>query len=58
MGEVINLNKIRKARAQAAAKAQASRNRAAFGRTKAETSKTLAEKLQADKRLDGHERED
>ena len=46
-GDVINLNKARKARDKAADKAKAAENRAGFGRTKGEKAKTviLAEKL-------------
>ena len=46
-GDVINLNKARKARAKAAQKAKAAENRAGFGRTKGEKAHgiTLAEKL-------------
>lgn len=53
MADVINLRAARKAKARAAATAQAERNRAAFGRTKAEkrTAKLEAEALQ--KALDG-----
>ena len=46
-GDVINLNRARKARAKAAGKAKAAENRVAFGRTKGE--KALATSL-ADKR--------
>jgi adenylosuccinate lyase len=46
-GDVINLNKARKARAKAAEKAKAEQNRAGFGRTKGQKAIgiTLAEKL-------------
>lgn len=36
MGDVVNLNKLRKAKARVEAKVQAEANRARFGRTKAE----------------------
>lgn len=58
MGEVVNLNKARKARDKAAAKDQARENRTRFGRSKGQ--KTL-ERLEADKAersLDGARRED
>jgi hypothetical protein len=58
MGEVVNLNKARKARAQAKARTLATQNRAKFGRAKADKAKAEAEKRQADQRLDAHERED
>jgi hypothetical protein len=41
-GDVINLNKARKARDKAAGKSKAAENRAAFGRTKGEKAKTLS----------------
>jgi len=45
-GEIINLNKARKARDKAAKDAKAAENRAGFGRTKGEKAKamTLAQK--------------
>ena len=57
MGEVINLNKVRKAREKAAAAANASSNRAKQGRTKADRAieKVLAEK--AENTLTAHKRE-
>ena len=58
MADVVNLNKARKARAQAAAKAHAAENRAKFGRSKADKATAGAQKRLADRRLDGHERED
>jgi hypothetical protein len=57
MVEPINLNKARKARDKARDKAEASANRARFGRTKAEKA---AEKLNTDaaaRKLDGARRE-
>lgn len=44
MAELINLNKARKVRSRAGAKAQAAQNRIRFGQSKAET---LAAKLEA-----------
>jgi hypothetical protein len=52
MTEPINLNRARKARAQAADKAQAAENRVRFGRTK--TEKTAA-KLEAERARRAHE---
>ncbi|MDZ4053185.1 MAG: DUF4169 family protein [Phenylobacterium sp.] len=46
MGEIVNLNKVRKARAKAAASDQAKVNRASHGRTKGQT---LAEQLEAER---------
>jgi hypothetical protein len=53
MSEIINLNKARKARAKAAGKAQAARNRVAFGRPKAETALEKARREKAARALDG-----
>jgi hypothetical protein len=52
MTEPINLNKVRKARAQADAKTQAAENRVGFGRSKAE--KTVS-KLEAERARRAHE---
>ncbi|CAN7298182.1 DUF4169 family protein [Phenylobacterium sp. LjRoot225] len=52
MTEPINLNRARKARAQAAEKAQAAENRVRFGRTK--TEKTVS-KLEAERARRAHE---
>jgi len=57
MSNVVNLNKVRKAREQALAREQARENRAKFGRTKAEKTRTEAEKEQADRTLDGAKRD-
>jgi len=53
MGEIVNLNRARKMRAKADDKAQASANRVAHGRTKAEKSLTVLERQRAAKLLDG-----
>ena len=58
MADVVNLNKVRKAKAQAVRAAQAAQNRIRFGRTKATKVQSEAERRLGDKRLDGHERED
>jgi hypothetical protein len=58
MAEVVNLNKARKARARAATKAQSVENRAKFGRSKTDKAAAEAETRLADRRLDGHARED
>jgi hypothetical protein len=57
MGEVINLNKIRKAREKAAAQAQATENRTKHGRTKADRKLDDAQSEKARKALDAHKRE-
>ena len=58
MGEVVNLRRIRKAKARAADAAQAAANRAAHGRTKAEQEIGAAEAARRDALLDGAKRED
>jgi hypothetical protein len=55
MGDIINLNKFRKARNKAKADAQATENRQRFGRTKASRTQTRAEAEQAKRDLDGKE---
>jgi F0F1-type ATP synthase membrane subunit b/b' len=54
---VVNLNKARKARAKAEARAAAAENRLRHGRTKAERIVDDAAKAAASDRLDGHKRE-
>ena len=58
MGEVVNLNRVRKDRARTEAKAAAKANRAAHGRPKAERTKADKERSAAERRLDGAKRED
>jgi len=58
MGEVVNLKSARKAKARAATEAKAQANRIAFGRTKAEKQTSKAEREAADRKLDGHKRND
>lgn len=58
MGDVVNLNRVRKDRAKAAARATAAANRAAHGRTKAERAQTEAESARTARLLDGAKRED
>lgn len=58
MGEIVNLNRARKARDRAAAKTDAANNRAAHGRTKLEKTHAEAEKARLDALLDGAKRED
>ncbi|WEK59316.1 MAG: DUF4169 family protein [Candidatus Brevundimonas phytovorans] len=54
MGEIVNLNKARKARDKAEAKRAADGNRLAFGRTKVERLTTQTERDRDAARLDGH----
>jgi hypothetical protein len=58
MAELINFNKARKARDKAAAKAQATENRAKHGRTKSDKAVTQLEAERARRELDGMKRED
>ena len=53
MGEVINLNRFRKARAKADAAKQAEENRASFGRTKEEKLQETRERDRTDQDFDG-----
>jgi len=58
MGEVVNLNRVRKERAKAEARVTASANRASHGRTKAERSRAETERERAARLLDGSKLED
>ncbi|MDR3469247.1 MAG: DUF4169 family protein [Xanthobacteraceae bacterium] len=60
MGEVVNLNRVRKRVAREQAGATASANRAKFGRTKEERASEESLNRQSEKVLDQHriERED
>ena len=54
MGEIVNLNKARKARDKAEAKRAADANRLTFGRTKTERQATQKERDRETAKLDGH----
>ncbi|MCV0413551.1 MAG: DUF4169 family protein [Brevundimonas sp.] len=58
MGEIVNLNRARKARDKAEDKARAAANRAAHGRTAAEKKTARTERERAERHIDGHKRED
>lgn len=58
MGEIVNLRRARKQKARATAEADANANRIQHGRSKAEKKMTQAEKEAADRKLDGHRRND
>jgi hypothetical protein len=58
MGEVVNLNRVRKDREKAEAKATAKANRAAHGRSKADRTRAEAERTRAARLLDGSKLED
>lgn len=57
MTDVVNLNRLRKAKAKADREATAAQNRVAFGRTKGEKRKVAAEKTIAEKLIDAHKRD-
>ena len=58
MAEPINLNKARKERSKAEAKAKAAQNRVKFGRTKPQTLASQLEAERARRGLDQKKRED
>jgi hypothetical protein len=58
LSEVVNLNKARKVRARAEAKATAARNRARFGRAGADRALEAARREKAEQTLDGAKLED
>lgn len=58
MGEVVNLNRVRKDRAKAEAKTVAVANRATHGRSRAEKTKAEKERARAERLLDGSKLED
>jgi hypothetical protein len=57
MGEIVNLRRVRKARARDQAEAQAAANRAAFGRTLADKQAGQAEIDRRARELDGARRD-
>jgi hypothetical protein len=57
MGDIVNLNKARKARAKAAAKAEATANRSLFGIRKSEKDRARTERENAARQLDQSRRE-
>ena len=58
MGEVVNLNRVRKQRAKAEKTAAASVNRAVHGAPKSERTRAEKERARADRLLDGSKLED
>lgn len=56
-GEIVNLNRARKARARAEDAARAAENRALFGRTKAEKIRDSDKAERLKSHLDGHRRD-
>ena len=58
MGEIVNLNRYRKAQARAERERQAEENRVRFGRPKAETQARRLEEERDRRDLDGKKRDD
>jgi hypothetical protein len=58
MTDIVNLKRARKAKERAEAEAKAQANRIAHGRTKTEKKLTKAEQEAAQRKLDGHKRND
>ncbi|MEQ1709051.1 MAG: DUF4169 family protein [Terricaulis sp.] len=54
MSDIVNLRRLRKIKARAAAEAEAAINRAAHGRSKTEKKLSKAEQEIAARKLDGH----
>ena len=54
MGEIVNLNRVRKARAKAEAARQAERNRVASGRSKADKRADRTTRAAEERRLAGN----
>ena len=55
MSDIVNLNRFRKKKARADKDAQATENRAKFGRTKAEKARDIADGAGHEKQLDDHQ---
>ena len=58
MAEIVNLRKARKAKARADKEAQAAANRVKFGRSTAEKRQVEAERTAAERKLEGHRRDE
>lgn len=58
MGEIVNLNRVRKDRAKAEARSTATANRVVHGLSKAERTRAEAERERAERHLDGSRLED
>jgi hypothetical protein len=58
MAEIVNLNRVRKAKARDAAETKAAENRAKYGQTKAERARLASEKAKLRAVIDGAKRED
>ena len=58
MGDIVNLNKYRKAKQRVSDAREAQINREKFGRNKAQTSRDRLQRRQEEKALDGKKLED
>ena len=58
MAEIVNLNRVRKAKARDAAETKAAENRAKYGQTKAARARLASEKAKLRAVIDGAKRED
>ena len=58
MGEIVNLNRARKAKARDAAETKAAENRAKYGQTKTERARLASEKAKRRAVMDGAKKED
>ena len=58
MAEIVNLRNVRKQKARAAKDVQAAQNRVLFGQTKAEKLRQASEKALAEKRIEGHKKDE
>jgi Domain of unknown function (DUF4169) len=58
MADIINLRRARKRKERAAKEAKAAENRTAFGRGKGERALNAAQRDIAERRLEGHKRDD
>jgi hypothetical protein len=57
VNDVVNLNRVRKAKARAEARDVAARNRVSFGLTRDQKAAASAAREKSDKALDAHKRE-
>ncbi len=58
MGEIVNLNRVRKRKARSEAHERAAENRSRHGRTKAAKDFEAAEGLRVERAIEGHRLED
>jgi hypothetical protein len=58
MAEIVNFNRVRKAKAREAAEAKAAENRAKYGQTKAKRARLAAEKAKLRAVTDGAKKEE